>query len=105
MKKLLSTLIIFSLVIPTTLNATVFANPLKHANFPDLINALIDTIWTLSLVFAPLMIVVGAFYFFVPGEGGKNIETGKKIITYTLIGFIIIIAAKGIIELLRVTLV
>ena len=47
------------------------------------------------------MIIIGAFYFLVPGEGSKNIETGKKIITYTLIGFTIILLSWGIIQLFR----
>ena len=100
-KKFLLILIIFSLVLPVAVGAITFENPLKHATFEGFIGALINIIFTISLVLAPLMIVIGAFYFMIPDEKGGNIETGKKIITYTIIGFIIIIAAQGMIALLR----
>ena len=75
--------------------------PIRHETFAELIGAFINIIFTIALVLAPLMIIVGAFYFLIPSEKGTNIETGKKIILYTLIGFIIIMLANGIIELLK----
>lgn len=101
MKKVLLILIILGLILPILVLGIVLENPLRHATFEALIEALIRIIFNIALVLAPLMIIIGAFYFLVPGEGSKNIETGKKIILYTLIGFTIILLARGIIELFR----
>jgi len=94
----LTSLIVFT---PTPTFGVTIPNPLAHATFEALIAALIRVIFNIALVLAPLMIIIGAFYFLVPGEGSKNIETGKKIITYTLIGFTIILLSWGIIQLFR----
>ena len=105
MKRLLSTLILFSLVLPIVVGAVTIENPLAVYTFEDFIAALIGILFDLSLVVAPLMIIIGAFYIMVPGEKAENIEIGKKIILYTLIGFIIILMAQGIIILLRDVLI
>lgn len=78
-----------------------FQNPLKYDNFYDLIDALINLIFTISIFIAPLMIIIGAFYILTAGVDPKNIDTGKKIIIYTIVGFVIIIMANGIVDLLR----
>ena len=100
-KKFLLILILFSLILPINVGAVEFKNPLIADDFEELIRNLINILFTISLFLAPLMIIVGAFYFLIPDEKGANIETGKKIILYTLIGFIIIIAAQGIIVFLE----
>ena len=98
-------LILFSLILPIAVGAVEFKNPLDWDTFEAFIGALIDIFFNVSLAVAPLMIIVGAFYFMVPGEKAENIEIGKKIIFYTLIGFIIILMAKGMIEFLRYQLI
>ena len=99
-RKILLILILFSLVLPITIGAITIENPLRARTFAELINHLIDFIFTIALFIAPAMIIVGAFYFLIPSEKSENIETGKKIITYTIIGFVIIMLANGIVDLL-----
>jgi len=102
MKKIILVTIVLSLIIPLVgLTQIVLQNPLAHDTFEELITALIRVIFNIALILAPLMIIVGAFYFLTAGGDSKNIETGKKIIFYTLIGFVIILLSRGIIELLR----
>ncbi len=74
-------------------------NPLQWNSFAELLNAVIDFLYNISLVLAPLMIVVGGYYFVTAATNPKQVETGKKIILWTLIGLLIIIAAKGLIAL------
>ena len=105
MKKILLALILISfLVVPVVGLASgsiEIRPPIGAKTFHDLINNIIDFIFTIALFIAPAMIIVGAFYFLIPSEKSENIETGKKIITYTIIGFIIIMMATGIVDLLR----
>jgi len=102
MKKIILVTIVLSLIIPLVgLTQIVLQNPLAHDTFEELITALIRVIFNIALILAPLMIIVGAFYFLTAGGNPQGVETGKKIILYTIIGFIIIMMASGIVALLE----
>lgn len=76
-------------------------NPLKVCTFEDLINSIINFIFWVAVVIAPLMIIIAAFYFiFSAGDPGK-VKTAKSIIFWTIIGFTIVLLAKGIISMIK----
>jgi hypothetical protein len=76
-------------------------NPINACSFEDLVNNIIDFIFYIALALTPLMIIFGAFFLLTAGEDPKRVETGKNIILYTLIGFTIILLAKGLVALIR----
>jgi hypothetical protein len=75
--------------------------PIEHETFEDLIGAIISFIFTIALVLAPLLIIIGGFYFVAAAGDAKKIETGKRIILYTLIGFLIILISRGLVEVIK----
>jgi len=79
----------------------VFCSPLVHKTFGELIDAIVNFIFTIALVLAPLMAIVGAFYIMSAGGDPKKVGAGKSIIIYTLIGFAIILFAKGLISMIE----
>lgn len=86
---------------PCPANTICIKNPLCAQSFEELINSIIDGLWTISLVLVPMMIII-AGYFFVTSTGDpEKINTAKKMILYALIGFLIITCAKGIIQFLQ----
>ena len=102
MKKLLKTFIPLSLVIcfiPLFVQAIRIDNPLKWNSFTGLLNAIIDFLFSISIVIAPLMIIVAGFFFVTGGGNPKQIEAAKQMILWILIGLVIIIGAKGLIAL------
>ncbi len=103
MKKVLAILILIGLVLPIASLAGIIRieNPLEADTFAELIGNIIDFIFTIALFIAPLMIMIGAFYFLTAVEDVQKVETGKKIILYTIIGFVIIMLSRGLVELLR----
>lgn len=101
MKKVLLILILAGLILPVAAGAITIENPLKADTFQDLIYGIIDFIFTIALFIAPGMILIGAFYFLTAVGNPQNIETGKKIILWTIIGFVVIMLARGFIEFLR----
>jgi hypothetical protein len=76
-------------------------NPLKYNTIEDLIKAVIDFLFTLSLVVAPMVIIIAGFFFiFSQGQPEKVIQA-RNMVIYALIGLLIMMAAKGIIELIK----
>lgn len=76
-------------------------SPIEHKNFGDLIDAIIKFIFNIALALAPLLIVIGGFYFVTAAGDPSKIETGKRIILYTLIGFLIILISRGLVEVIK----
>lgn len=77
-------------------------NPLNADTFAELIDALVNIIFYLAIVIAPLMIIVAGFYFVTAAQNPNQINTAKQIILWTLIGLMIVICAKGIINLFKI---
>ena len=82
-------------------NNIVFCSPITHKTFGDLIDAIISFIFNIAIVVVPLLIIIGAFNLLTAAGDQKKITTGKNIITYALIGFAIILLAKGLIAALE----
>jgi len=105
MKKGLLILIFLGLVLPMSVLAVTIENPLKAKTFGELINNLITFIFNVALIILPLiMVIAGAYFMFAGGDPGQ-VQRAKDLIYYTGIGFIIILLAKGVIELLKQTLI
>lgn len=98
-KKILLISILLSL--PIIVLAVEFQNPLEYETFGELIDAIIDFIFYIAVVVAPLMIIIGAFYLLTAGGDPKKIGTGKNIIIYTLIGLAIVMLARGLIAMIE----
>jgi len=76
-------------------------NPLKAESFEEIIDNVIDFIFTISFVIAPLMIVwAGATYITSAGEP-KKVETAKNIILYTIAGIAILLFSKGFVAIIN----
>jgi hypothetical protein len=96
-------IIIFLSLIPIlwagTASAVAFENPLKWSTFPELLNVIVNIIFTISLAIAPILFILAGFYFVTAAGKPEQIETAKKMILWTIIGLIVIICSKGIINL------
>lgn len=75
-------------------------NPLMACDFQELINIIINYIFWIAVVLAPLMILIAAFYLITAGGNPERVRTATRIIMYTLIGFAIILLAKGLVSLI-----
>lgn len=60
-------------------------------------------IWVAAFI-APIFIIYGAFQMLTSAGSAEKFESGKKTILYTVIGFIIILAAKGIVDIVKTAL-
>lgn len=101
LRKKILILVLACLILPVSVRAIEIKNPLEYGTFEELIYAIINFIFTIALVLAPLFIIIGGFYFVTATDEPARIETGKRIILYTLIGLLVILLAKGIITLIK----
>ncbi|PIP22997.1 MAG: hypothetical protein COX37_00980 [Candidatus Nealsonbacteria bacterium CG23_combo_of_CG06-09_8_20_14_all_39_17] len=67
----------------------------------EFVNKIIDVVFTLAVVLMPLMVIVGASMMMLQGMSEDNIKKGKMIIRFSMIGFVIILLAKGIVAMVK----
>ncbi len=80
---------------------TVLENPLEIDSIEGLIQNIVDWIFKIALIIAPIIIVIAGIVIITAGGNPDRITKGKKIIIWTVIGFLIIVFSKGIINLIE----
>lgn len=80
---------------------TCICNPLEVESFEELIEKIVDWLFNIAAIVAPVMIVLGAILFMTAGGKAERISTGKKVILWTIVGFLIILFSKGLINLVN----
>lgn len=102
MKSKLLILSLTLILLPSLISAQIrIDNPLKADSFAELIDNIIKFIFNLALWLAPIMFIIAGFYYITAVGDPQKIKTAKDIILYTIIGLIIIISARGLVELLK----
>ncbi len=76
-------------------------NPLAADTITELIDRFINFIFYIGIVFAPIMFLIGGFYFMTAGGDPQKISKAKSIMIYTAIGLAVVLLAKGLIALIK----
>lgn len=101
-KRILTLLLLLLIIFPLLVSAQLkIENPLQHDTFGKLIGAIINFLFLVAIALAPLLILIGAFYFMTAAGDPARIETGKRIILYTCIGLFIILFSWGLIAIIK----
>jgi len=80
--------------------SVIFCPPSTIRSIEGLIRSVTDWIFKIAIIVAPLMLVIGAILFMTAAGNPERIKLGKKIIFWTVIGFLIVLFAEGIINLI-----
>ncbi len=81
---------------------TCFCNPLeKITEFKTIITNIIDSIFNVAIVLAPLMIIIAGFLFVTAGGNPEQTKRAKNIIIWTSVGFFVILLAMGIMGVIQ----
>ncbi len=73
-------------------------NPLEANSFEELIDSVINIIFYLALLLAPLMVIVAGFLFVTAAGDPNRVTAAKRIILWTAVGFLIVLLSKGIFQ-------
>lgn len=101
-KKISKSLIFLSVfAFPLLVFAVSIENPLKANSFYELLNSIIDLLYYLAIPTTALMIIIAGFFFIFAQGDPTKIETAKTILKWALLGFLIILLAKGLVQLMQ----
>ncbi len=99
---LFKTIVILGFVlIPMMTLGVEIEPPITVTTIPELVNTITTWAFRLGLILAPLMILVGAFYFLTAGGSPERVKTGQKIMLWTIIGLGIILFSRVIISIIE----
>jgi len=74
--------------------------PTGSTTLEDLLDAVINYIFVIATAITPILVIIGGFYFMTSGGEVDKVNRAKKIIWYTVIGYAIILFARGLVTIL-----
>lgn len=101
---------VYAAVLPAWLNVAhaevggtpvELTDPLKGKTFATLVGDVIDGVITIATPILVIMVLVGGFQIMTAGGKSEQVESGRKTITYAVVGFAIILLAKGAVEIVK----
>jgi heme/copper-type cytochrome/quinol oxidase subunit 2 len=93
--------LVFIFLIPQLIFAVTLKNPIEAESFEALINSIINIIFMVGVIVAPIMFIVAGFFFLTAAGNPQQLEKAKKTMLWTAVGLFIILFAKGIISVLQ----
>jgi hypothetical protein len=74
--------------------------PTGSTTLEELLDAVIKYIFWFATAITPILILVGGFMFMTSGGSIEKVTTAKRIITYTVIGYAIVLFSRGLVYVL-----
>jgi hypothetical protein len=92
----------FLIILLTKVRADVVITPPIQANsVEEIIEKVINYVFTIALILAPLMVVVGGIYILSAGGDPNKVKKGGDVIKWAVIGLGIVLFSRGIMELIK----
>lgn len=104
MRKLLTILILLALASPVIVSADEIIrieNPITAESFEEIIDNVIDFVFKIAIVLAPLMVVIGGFLLLTAGGNISQVGRAKSLLLWTAIGFLVVLLSKGILAIIN----
>ena len=76
-------------------------NPLGQQSFAGIVQAILAALFTLSIPIVAIMVMVGGYQILTAVGDEERLKTGRRTITYAVIGFAVILLANGVVSLIR----
>jgi len=76
-------------------------NPLNATSFEDIVENIINFIFYLALVLAPLMWIIAGFLLGVSAGDPEKVTKAKRIALYTAIGFFVVMLARALVAVVK----
>jgi membrane protease YdiL (CAAX protease family) len=99
--KIIFLILLFSLSVPFSAKAITFGPPFGTESSEKLIDTIANFIFWVAMAIVPVMIIVAGYYFLTSGGEPEKIRTAKRIIFWTIVGFVIVLLAREIISIIE----
>lgn len=76
----------------------IIENPLPYDNIPAVLDRIIDFLALLAAPIAVLMLVWAAYLFVLAGTNPDNVKKAKSIILYVVVGIVVLVMSKAIVN-------
>ena len=76
-------------------------NPLKFGTVPEILSAIANFLFTISIPIAVIFIIIGGFQFATAAGNPEKINAGKRTITWAVIGIVVLLVAGSIAKLIE----
>ncbi|MBI4085783.1 MAG: hypothetical protein HY433_00885 [Candidatus Liptonbacteria bacterium] len=83
----------------TSIKLTNPLNPCK--DLTCIANAIIDALFKVATPIVAIMILIGGFQILTAGGDPEKFKKGRQTILYTVVGYAIIILAKGVVSIVQ----
>ena len=78
-----------------------FPNPLRATTFAAVLNTILNFLFMIALVAAPLAILASAFLFVTASGNPEQVSRAKKALVWTFVGLLVILLSKGIVAVVQ----
>ena len=80
----------------------ILVNPLAPCdNFPCLATKIVGFLLEIAVPLTAIMVLVGGFMMITAGGDPEKFSKGKKTLLYAAIGFVVVLFANGIVQVIR----
>ena len=77
----------------------ILADTAEHVE--EIIDNVIDFVFKIAIVLAPLMVVIGGFLLLTAGGNISQVGRAKSLLLWTAIGFLVVLLSKGILAIIN----
>ena len=75
-----------------------FPNPLTSTSISEVVDKISDWLFNLAIVAAPVLLVIGGIIFMTAAGDPGRLSTAKRMILWTVVGFLVILLSQGLIS-------
>lgn len=81
-------------------NSHCICSPIQSTTLEDLLESVINYIFWFATAITPVLVVAAGFMFLTSGGSMEKVAQAKRIMTYTIIGYAIVLFSRGLISIL-----
>jgi len=74
---------------------------IKDCTLTEFVDRIINFLFTIAVILAPILLVIAGIIFMTSRGNPERISTGRRMLWWTVIGFLIILLSKGLVEVLK----
>lgn len=100
-KTILLILIGAGILAMTPVYAAAFPNPLNANTLSDVVEGISNWLLNFAIILGPVLLVVAGVIFMTAAGDPNRVSTAKRMILWTIVGFLIILLAKGIVSVVK----